>query len=314
MIDTYFPMKTTKIHSKDKPWVTPYFKDLINQRQSALHRNSDKYKNLRNKVNRERTKLRKQFFCNKIDQLTNNDPKQWWRHVKDVGLTKQENTSVLKGLANATSDGNMELLAENINIFFWSVSSDLPPLPKDNIYSKIDSSNVPDKFIIRVEQVKRNLSRIKLGKAPGPDGITSWMLRDLAPVLAPPITSLFNASIRDGFVPPAWKCANITPLPKKCPPQKIESDLRPVSLTSLLAKELERIIAPWIKDAIGENIGELQFGNAKGVSTTHMLVKMLDSWHKALDTPGTSVRVVLLDFPRLLIELTITYSWINFKS
>ena len=73
------------------------------------------------------------------------------------------------------------------------------------------------------------------------------MLRDLAPILAAPVTSIFNASLRDGYVPQAWKSAYITPLPKKTPPQKIESDLRPVSLTSLLAKELERIIAPWVK-------------------------------------------------------------------
>ena len=33
--------------------------------------------------------------------------------------------------------------------------------------------------------------------------ITSWMLLDLAQVLAPPITSLFNASMRDGYVPPS---------------------------------------------------------------------------------------------------------------
>ena len=189
-----------------------------------------------------------------MNQLTQNDPKQWWRDVKDVvGLSKQDNTSVLKGLANATANGNMAQLAENINDFFWSVSSDLPPLPKENKYSQIEYSHVPDQYIISIQQVEKNLSQIKLGKAPGPDEITSWMLRDLAPILAPPIASLFNASIRDGYVPPAWKSANIIPLPKKCPPKKIESDLRPVSLTSLLAKELERIIAPWINHIIGEH-------------------------------------------------------------
>ena len=29
MIETYFPLKTTKVHTKDKPWITQSFKDLI---------------------------------------------------------------------------------------------------------------------------------------------------------------------------------------------------------------------------------------------------------------------------------------------
>ena len=44
--------------------------------------------------------------------------------------------------------------------------------------------------------------RIKPGKSPGPGGIQAWMLRDLAPILAPPVTAIFNSSIRDGYVPP----------------------------------------------------------------------------------------------------------------
>ena len=119
-----------------------------------------------------------------------------------------------------TANGNMAQLAKNINDFFWSVASDLPPLPKENKYSQIEYSHVPDQYIISIQQVDKNLSQIKLGKAPGPDEITSWMLRDLAPILAPPIASLFKASIRDSYVPPASKSANIIPLPKKCPPKK----------------------------------------------------------------------------------------------
>ena len=105
---------------------------------------------------------------------------QWWCYV--VGLKKQDNTSVLKGLANATADANMAQLAENINIFFCSVSPDLPPMPKVNKYSQIEYSPVPDKYILSIGQVEKNLSQIKLGKAPSPEEITSWMLRNLTPV------------------------------------------------------------------------------------------------------------------------------------
>ena len=41
-IDTYLPFKTTSTHSKDKSWITPDFKSLIMQRQSALHSGNSK--------------------------------------------------------------------------------------------------------------------------------------------------------------------------------------------------------------------------------------------------------------------------------
>ena len=137
MIETYFPLKATRVHTKDKPWITQSFKDLINQRQAALYKDRAKYRTLRNPINREKTKLRRLFFKRKISQITTNDPKQWWKHIKEVvGLNKQNNVAALKGLSNQVADGNMERLAEQINEFFWSVSSDLPPLPLDNEFSR----------------------------------------------------------------------------------------------------------------------------------------------------------------------------------
>ena len=102
-------------------------------------------------------------------------------------------------------------------------------------------------YHISVLDVEKRLAKVKPNKAPGPDGITSWMLRDLSAQLAGPVAALFNSSIRDGYVPQPWKSAYITALPKKSPPQAIQTDLRPVSLTSLLAKELERFVAQWLK-------------------------------------------------------------------
>ena len=296
-MNTYLPFKTTAIHSKDKSWITPEFKSLISERQSALHSgNTQRYNNLRNKINRESKKLRRSFFKGKMEHLTESDSKQWWRHVKAlVGLSKQDNTSALSGLANAVSGGDIETLAGDINHFFHSVSADLPPLPEENRFKVED---IPAKFSVTVQEVESQLARVKPNKAPGPDGIMSWMLRDLSTHLAGPVAALFNSSIRDGFVPQKWKSAHITALPKKTPPQSIQSDLRPVSLTSLLAKELERIITPWLKESFAYQTDHLQFGNQQGVSTTHMLVKMLHLWHKALDESNTAIRIVFLDFAK----------------
>ena len=128
-IDTFLPFKITSKHSKDKSWITPDFKSEIMQRQSDLRSgNFKEYTRLRNKINHESKEIRKTFFKEKMQHVNENDPKQWWRHIKDVvGLSKQNNAK-----------GDIVDLAADINCFFHSVSVDLPPLPAGNRYSVTD--------------------------------------------------------------------------------------------------------------------------------------------------------------------------------
>ena len=43
-----------------------------------------------------------------------------------------------------------------------------------------------------MQEVEAQLSKVRPNKAPGPDGIMSWMLRDLAAVLAGPVAALIH--------------------------------------------------------------------------------------------------------------------------
>ena len=36
-IDLHFPLKQVKVHETDKPWITPYIKDLVKKRQKAFY-------------------------------------------------------------------------------------------------------------------------------------------------------------------------------------------------------------------------------------------------------------------------------------
>ena len=224
------------------------------------------------------------------------DPRKWWANVKSiVGINKSACPDTMLSLANENTNGNIEELSERINDFLRSVTSNIPPLKPDNKYSQI-TCDTPSDYTITVDDVERNLSKLKQNKSPGPDGIAAWMLRDLAPLFAKPVTAIFNSSIRDGHVPSKWKSANICPLPKRNPPKVIEKDIRPISLTPLLAKELERFVAKWIRNEITEK-DSLQFGNRAKVSTTHLLIDLIHHWAKALDE-GKCVQAVFLDFTK----------------
>ena len=77
--------------------------------------------------------------------------------------------------------------------------------------------------------------------ATGLDRIPAWFLRLGAPVFAAPLARLFQQSLAAGVVPRQWKTAVITPIAKIAAPSQA-SDFRPISITPVLSRVLERYV------------------------------------------------------------------------
>ena len=128
LIEKHFQFKTKKVFSNDKPWITKEFKDSISKRQAALLQGDmQKYRHLRNKVNRMSSRLRSDFYTSTVQNYIQSRPQQWWRRVKRL-LGENCEDSSMKLLANSTANGDMNLLAMKINKTFQDVTADLPPL------------------------------------------------------------------------------------------------------------------------------------------------------------------------------------------
>ena len=111
----------------------------------------------------------------------------------------------MEELANKTTDGDCAELA-NIMIDFLSVSDHLPRLEKDdNVFTVHEE--LPDEFIISVDDTFSALRKVKTNKSTGPDNIPAWVLKEHAHSLAAPLTSIFNCSLREGVLLTAWKSA-----------------------------------------------------------------------------------------------------------
>ena len=81
------------------------------------------------------------------------------------------------------------------------------------------------------------------------DGIPPKLLLEIVEQISIPLTTVFNLSLEEGIVPLEWKEANIIPLFKKGSRNKSEN-YRPVSLTSVICKLLERLIKDHLVDFI----------------------------------------------------------------
>ncbi len=201
-------------------------------------------------------------------------------------------------MANLLCDGDIKDLAEQINVVFCDICKDMEPLTSDDCFTQGKDMSVPDKFIVEPYQVEKCLSRIKINKAMGPDGIPNRILQENSVLLAEPVCNLWNASYRDGHVPALWKSADVCPLPKVKPPKRMDKDLRPISLTPVLCKGSEYFVREWMMDIIKDFIDPHQFGSLPGSCTSYALIESLHQWLACLETPGKAIRVLLLDYKK----------------
>ena len=133
-------------------------------------------------------------------------------------------------MANSLCGGDLSTLAGKINSFFESVFRYLVPLDAGMV--PLDCP-VHMHYIVKTDTVSKLLSKLNVNK--GPNDIPSWMLRDHALTLAHPICTIFNVSIREGYLPTIWRSAIAIPIPKFNPPRINSKDLRPISLTAVLS-------------------------------------------------------------------------------
>jgi hypothetical protein len=116
-----------------------------------------------------------------------------------------------------------------------------------------------DECVVLTEKmVFDSLKRVKVGKAGGPDKISSKVISVLKEQLTPILHKIFQQSLDECVIPTVWKTSEIIPIPKKQNP-KCDNDFRPIALTSVVMKCLEHIVKQILVTQVFEQRDELQF-------------------------------------------------------
>ena len=139
-----------------------------------------------------------------------------------------------------------------------------------------------------------DLQKLAIYKAVGPDGICNELLKESVPEFAPTIRDIYNPSLREGFVPDTLKQSIVTPVPKVSPPQDITSDLRPILITSSLAKVIEGFTHRRLLEQLRSDMDPRQYAR-HGHSTTHALIYLMQAIHEAVDSGNCSVWIFYAD-------------------
>ena len=176
------------------------------------------------------------------------------------------------------------------------------PLDLDSLNDIPTSHGAPplcfDEFT--VDEVFQALKSLDTSKSPGPDNILPIFLKTCRNELASVFCDLFNLFIQKGQVPKAWKEANVVPVYKggNKPKDDVKS-YRPVSLTSILCKVMEKLISVRIMAYVDEHgiLSDNQFGFRSGRNCEQMLVKLFHLLCKSLDDRNCNlVDGIFLDF------------------
>ncbi len=187
------------------------------------------------------------------------------------------------------------LLAEELNTFYGRFDcnggANLPNSPSGS--SRQSSDHV---ITVSEDDVRRELRRVNVRKAAGPDGITGRVLRSCADQLADLFTSIFNESLATSVVPTSFKKSVIIPVPKNSKPSCL-NDYRPVALTSTVMKVFERLLKKHICSSIPANFGPSSVCLSANRSTDDAISQVLHSSLTHIDCKnGNYVRLLFIDY------------------
>jgi len=120
-------------------------------------------------------------------------------------------------------------------------------------------------------------------------------------MIAEPLTVFYNSFVYVGYYPETWKCAVINPIPKVINPTQ-PADYRPISLTPILSRILEKIVVkqyfyPTILSTQNNEHFKSQFAFKPTGSTTAALINLFHTVTNML-VDYLYIHIISLDFSK----------------
>ena len=133
-------------------------------------------------------------------------------------------------------------------------------------------------------------------KSQGYDEVNPGVLKNCRCSLSVPLTIIFLSSIQNEEIPKEWKYANVTPIHKRG--SRVEAgNYRPVSLTSIVCKVIERIIRYRIMEHLKDNnlLSNYQHVNNRACNTNLLICQDLTTL--AIQNDG-AIDILYTDFSK----------------
>ena len=252
-VNKHVPSKVVSRLKRKQPWITADLEKVIREKHQAFRRfkrspspdSRAVFVSLRNRVTKLIRKAQRTYTesLHRSARLSHSPAavQRFWQCMKLItGRTKDNLVPDLLSTDGRSASSDLEK-ANVLNSFFASQTllpgrdkdvPSLPPAPDDACFAELSTTPA---------SVYKALSTLKVGKAPGNDGIHPGLLRLCARGICNSVALLFNRSFREGVFPAEWKEAIVIPVFKKGS-KADPSNYRPISLLPILSKVQERLV------------------------------------------------------------------------
>lgn len=302
LVHSVIPFRRVTVTNSTPTYVTPLVRSLLRRRNKLMRRGKiDTAGELSAKIGRLIAEHRE----HELRDVNYKDTKKLWSKVRAAPVPARAATL---GSKYGSQFDDLDAL----NTHFANIATD-PDYDIDYINAIIDS--VHDNGLITRPvydyEIYRLLSAVKR-TAPGSDNIPYWVFKHCAVELSGVIANLVNKTLSSGRPPLAWKNALVTPIPK-VQSVKTFSELRPISVTPILSRLVEKLIVrKYIIPALPLDSISDQFAYRPTGSTTAALVSLTHTVAQKLEA-CTYVRCLLIDYTKAfdMINHSILFSKIG---
>ena len=288
------PEKTVKIYPNTKPWVSKEMRNLAEKKREAyLDGKESENKNIQKDISAQIKRDRANYKDKTEAKFREGNMRDAWKGLKVMSGQHEEKDKT----GNSGSQKENAKFVSELNDFYCRFDKHDFKAERDSTLIDIQNtlSQVETLEDIDPKVVEKFLIKIDTKKAPGPDNLGGKVLKECAQQLASIFAALFNMSLKNNTIPDLWKQSTICPIPKKRNPAVL-NDYRPVALTPIIMKVLERIVLQRLMQQTDDRMDPHQFAYRRNRGVEDAIISLLHDTYTHLESPKSFVRVLYIDF------------------
>ena len=213
-----------------------------------------------------------------VGDLKSSNKSQWYSKIKRMSNISRDgdNSYFIEELSELEPSQQADQMAD----YYASTRNQFQPVCEDEFSEVLNNEvrhNVAD-ILTTPEIVEELICSMNKKSACVKGDVPFKIINYFSSQLSKPLCNIFNTIFIEGKYPEFWKIEYITLVPKCHPPTK-KSEFRPISSLLSWAKISDKLLAKYITEDMTRD--ERQYGNEKGLSINHYLVKMI---HKILQS------------------------------
>ena len=297
------PIKTSKIRTKNDPWITnEIIEQLIDKDRAWLHakdtdleEDHEYARMLRNRIKNTIRRAKRSY----IQENDQRDQSKFWKKMTYL-LPKKCMTQNITLLDENTNNPLSPQEASNYaNEYFSTIGYKLAQKFKDP-WRSYDYRNPPkmNRLVTNENDLRNIVKQIDPNKSSAIPNLSSKILKDAFLAIIPQLVYMYNLSFDSCIFPNAWKRSTVIPVFKTGEVNKI-NNYRPISLLPLPGKIAERIVHTAIYEHIElhDLLNKFQGGFRKNHSTISTIADLIDDLATNINNRDHSM-AIFIDFSK----------------